>query len=367
MKMNKPMKKALLVIWSFFCFFALTAFLITCCIMLFMQVMADSMGLVYTNENIQLAAKVTFWNVVFLSMVFTVIDEVRRKFTVERPVKKIVAAAERIAAGDYSVRIPHEMGDSRSSGLNEIISCYNKMAVQLAGTETMQSDFINNVSHEMKTPIAVMQNYATLLGQEAVSEEERVKYAASIADASRRLADLVTNILRLNKLENREVFPDTQTYDLGEQLAACLLGFEGVWERKKIEIDTDIEEDVYIKADPELLGIVWNNLISNALKFTEPGGWVKVGMRRTGDTAVVSITDTGCGINPEVGMCIFDKFYQGDTSHATEGNGLGLALVKRVIDIVGGDIAVVSEVERGSTFTVCIHIENREREENGTE
>ncbi len=356
MKIKSPVKRALLFFWNFTCFFALTAFLITCCIMLFMQVMADSVGLVYTNENIQLAAKVTFWNVLFLSAVFTVIDEVRRKITVERPVRRIVAAAKRITEGDYTVRIPHYIGISRVNGLDEIASCFNEMAIQLAGTETMQADFIGNVSHEMKTPIATMQNYATLLGQAGLTEEERMRYAACVADASRRMSDLVTNILRLNKLENREVYPNVQDYDLGEQLAECLLGFERVWEEKHIELVTEIEENVIVKADPELLGLVWNNLISNAMKFTQPYGWVKVGLKRTGEDAVVSVTDTGCGMTREVGDHIFDKFYQRDTSHSTEGNGLGLALVKRVIDIVGGDIAVVSEVGEGSTFTVRINI-----------
>ncbi len=359
MRLKPSVKRTLLILWNFICFFALTAFLITCCIMLFMQVMADNMGLVYTNENIRLAAKVTFWNIIFLSAVFTVIDEVRRKITVERPVRRIVDAAERIAEGDYSVHIPHYIGISRANGLDAIASCYNEMAEQLAATETMQADFINNVSHEMKTPIAVMQNYATLLGQTGISEEERVKYAACVSNASRRLSVLVTNILRLNKLENREVFPNTKQYDLGEQLCECLLGFESMWEEKKIELVTALEEDVIIKADPELVGIVWNNLISNALKFTETGGWIKVEMRRVGGDAVVSVTDTGCGMTQEVGAHIFDKFYQGDTSHATEGNGLGLALVKRVIDIIGGDIAVVSEVGEGSTFTVRIKADNQ--------
>ncbi len=361
MKTHSPVKQPLLIFWNFLCFFAMTAFLISCCIILFMQVFASDMGLVYTNENIQMAAKVTFWNVFFLSAVFTVIDEIRRKITVERPVKRIVEAAERITEGDYSVRIPHTIGISRANGLDRIIDCYNRMAIQLAGTETMQADFINNVSHEMKTPIAVMQNYATLLGQEGLTDEERRQYAATIADASRRLADLVTNILRLNKLENHEQCPDMRVYALGEQLCECLLGYERVWESKNIEIDTEIEEDVMIKADPELLGIVWNNLISNALKFTEADGWVKVSLTTQGGYAVVSVSDTGCGMTREVGEHIFDKFYQGDTSHATEGNGLGLALVKRVIDIVGGDIAVVSEAGAGSTFTVRIAINTEEK------
>lgn len=179
-----------------------------------------------------------------------------------------------------------------------------------------------------------------------------MEYAKAITDASRGLADMVTNILKLNKLENQNIYPDVQTYDLAEQLCECLLTFETAWEDKNIEIETDIEDGVTIDADPEMLGLVWNNLFSNALKFTGEGGTVGITLKTEGTLAVVQVSDTGCGISPETGKHIFEKFYQGDTSHATKGNGLGLALVKRVIDITGGDISVVSEVGRGTTFTV---------------
>lgn len=157
---------------------------------------------------------------------------------------------------------------------------------------------------------------------------------------------------QLNKLENQTIYPDVREYDLGEQLCECLLAFEDAWEKKGLEIQTDIQEDVRMTADPELLCHVWNNLFSNAIKFTEPGGVVSLLLMESDDTITVSVSDTGCGISPEVGKHIFEKFYQGDTSHATKGNGLGLALVKRVIEITGGDISVKSEVGRGSTFIV---------------
>ncbi len=360
MKINKPTRHIFLILWNFICFFSVTAFLISCCIILFMQVMAESMNLVYTSENIQFAAKVTFWNVVFLSFVFTVIDKVRRVITVDIPVKRITDAAGRIADGDYSVRIPVTIRTSRSGGLDEIAHCYNKMAAELAGNESMQADFMHNVSHEMKTPLAVMQNYATLLSQPNLSEGERLRYADIIGDASHRLSDLITNILRLNRLDNHEIYPNVEPYNLGDKLAECIVGFEQVWEKKGIELETDIAEDIYIDIDPELLALVWNNLISNALKFTDPGGWVKVELKNAGGAAVVSISDTGCGMSHDIGTRIFEKFYQGDTSHATEGNGLGLALVKRVVDIVGGDIAVVSALGEGNTFTVRLEIHSAE-------
>jgi signal transduction histidine kinase len=202
-----------------------------------------------------------------------------------------------------------------------------------------------------------MQNYGTMLQQPGLPEEQRIEYAKAITDSSRSLANMVSNILKLNKLENQTIYPATQVYDLGEQLGECLVGLEEVWDKKGLEIEADLDENVLIKADPELLTLVWNNLFSNAIKFTDPGGTISVSLKVVQNYAVVDITDTGCGISPEVGQHIFEKFYQGDTSHATKGNGLGLALVKRVIDITGGDISVVSEVGVGSTFTVKLRRE----------
>ncbi len=328
------------------------SFLITCCMLLFLNTMQSSMGIELAEENISAAAIITFWNVVLLSLICTVIDALRRKFTVDRPVNKIVSAANKIAKGDYSVRIPKLNSIHRADGLDEITECFNKMAEELSGVETLQTDFIANVSHELKTPLAVMQNYATLLQQADLSEEDRMRYAKDVSEACRRLAGLITNILKMNKLENQQIYYSVMKYSLDEQLCECLLAFENVWEGKEIEIETDIAEDVEINADPELLSLVWNNLFSNAFKFTENGGKVSVSLTTEGEYAVVSVADTGCGITPEIGKHIFEKFYQGDTSRATQGNGLGLALVRRVVDIMGGDIAVSSEVGKGSTFTV---------------
>lgn len=346
------MKKVFLSLYHYFTFFIFMAFLITCCMLLFLNTMTEAMGISLTEENIRTAASITFLNVMFLSLVCTLIDGVRRKLTVDRPVKRIVAAAEQIAKGDYSVRISGLNTLNRTDGLNEIIECFNKMAEELSGIETLQTDFIANVSHELKTPLAVMQNYGTLLQQPDLSEEDRLRYAKAVSDASRRLAQLITNILKLNKLENQQIYPVRKQYDLKEQLCECLLYFEDIWEEKNIEIDTALEENVKINADPELLSLVWNNLFSNAFKFTEKGGKVGLSLKSENNIVTVKISDTGCGISPEAGRRIFEKFYQGDTSHAQQGNGLGLALVRRVIDIIGGDIAVTSEVGIGSTFTV---------------
>ena len=228
------------------------------------------------------------------------------------------------------------------------------MASELSGVETLRTDFIANVSHEMKTPLAIMQNYGTLLQTPDLPEEKRIEYAKTITDASRRLADMMTNILKLNRLENQQIYPQIEKYNLGEQLCESLLQYESTWERKNIEIETDIAESVHVSADAELLSLVWNNLFSNAFKFTEDGGKVTLTLTADEKYATVKVTDTGCGMSAEVGAHIFEKFYQGDTSHATQGNGLGLPLVKRVVDILQGEIGVESAVGVGTTFTVKI-------------
>lgn len=341
-------------------FFLLMAFVITCCMVLFLDRLSEATGLVLSHDYVEKAAKATFLNVVMLSLLCTIIDGIRRKFMVDRPVRKIVNAAEQIMKGDFSVRIPPFRGVDGMSGFDVIADYFNQMAEELSGTETLRTDFIANVSHELKTPLAVIQNYGTMLQQPDLPEEKRLEYSKAITEASRRLANLITNILKLNKLENQQIYPKAETYDLGEQLCECLLAFESAWEDKELEIETDVEDGVLVDTDAELLSLVWNNLFSNAIKFTEPHGNVSLSLKTAGEFAVVQVSDTGCGIPSEVGKHIFEKFYQGDTSHATQGNGLGLALVKRVIDIVGGDIAVSSEVGKGSTFTVQLR-----RESNG--
>ncbi len=347
-------KRVLLSLRSYVTFFLLIAFLITCCMELFLYIMRRSMDITYTERGIRFAAILTFANVILLSLLCTIVDGIRRRFMVERPVRRIVEGASRLMQGDLSARIEPFHSIDSDAGFDVIIDCFNRMAEELSGVETLRTDFIANVSHELKTPLAVMQNYATLLQSPNISDEQRTQYAKAITQQSRRLADLITNILKLNRLENQQIYPAAKRYDLGEQLAECLLNFESTWEKKNIDIETDLEEEVFVESDDELLSLVWNNLFSNALKFTEPGGTVSVTMKAQGALVIVRVSDTGCGIPAETGKHIFEKFYQGDTSHATQGNGLGLALVRRVVDIVGGDISVESEVGKGSTFTVKI-------------
>ncbi len=349
---NLKYKQILRAVNNYLVFFLIVAFVVSCCMMLFVTVLADTMGLVFTVENIGTAAKLTFGNVLLITLFSGTFDYLRRKRMVERPVKRILEATEKIMQGDFTIRIEPVKEFAGETGFNEIIKAINKMTAELAGTETLRTDFIANVSHELKTPLAVMGNYATMLQKPGIPEEDRIEYAKAISHSSRRLAALITNILKLNKLENQQIFPRLDEYDLGEQLCKNLLQFEEVWEKKNLNIETDIEDDVRIRSDAELLSLVWNNLISNAVKFTSEEGTIGICLKTEGNLVIVSVSDTGCGIKPEVGQHIFEKFYQGDTSHATQGNGLGLALVKRVVDILNGEIGVQSVYGQGSTFTV---------------
>ena len=348
------MKRFLLALKRYLVFFLLIAFLTACCISLFSVTLAKSLHVQLSQENLSLAAKLTFGNVVILSLLFTAIDFVRRELVIQRSVRHIVQAAQTIVAGDFSVRVKPISRFSSDESFNEIVQCFNRMAEELASVETLRTDFIANVSHELKTPLAAMNNYATLLQAPNLPEEQRVAYAKAIAQRSRQLSRMMTNILKLNKLENQQIYPNCRPYDLSDQLCQSLLQFEDVWESKDIDLDTQIPDRVTISADQELLELVWNNLLSNAFKFTPAGGQVRLCLRQLDQQVAVTIQDTVCGMSPNTQSHIFEKFYQGDTSHATQGNGLGLALVRRVVDICQGSIQLTSAPGQGTTFTITL-------------
>lgn len=348
-KKNTYTKKVIIqAVWRFVVFFALMAFVVTCNFFLFF----NSVNM--NEEEIRAAAPVTFVNVILLTVLFCGIDIIRRYYRVTRPVKRIQSAMNEIVKGDFNVRLEYIKGEDIDSEFNSIIKGLNNMTAELASVETLRTDFISNVSHEIKTPLTVIQNYGTMLQSPALTEEQRREYAKAITEQTKKLSDLITNILKLNRLENQQIFPEKKMYNLTEQICECLLMFEYAWEKKNIEIETDILEDVMIYQDEELLSLVWNNLFSNAIKFCKENGKVSLKISRQDGKVAVEVSDTGCGISPDVGKHIFEKFYQGDTSHATQGNGLGLALVKRVIDITGGDISVQSVLGQGTTFKVLL-------------
>ncbi|WP_304508140.1 HAMP domain-containing sensor histidine kinase [Anaerotignum sp.] len=267
-----------------------------------------------------------------------------------KPLAEVGQAARKVAGGDFTVRIRPKRKDGLKDEFEVLIDDFNKMVEELATIETLKGDFIANISHEIKTPLAIIQSYTTLLRKEEISKEDKENYIQTVLEATNKLSDLVSNVLRLTKLENQEII-QIESFSLAEQLRLCILSLDEKFEEKNIDLEIDIDE-VVINSDDSLLEIVWNNLLTNAIKYTEPGGRVKVQLKQDNETAVVTIADTGCGIDDSTFKRIFDRFYQGDTSHLVEGNGLGLSLVKRVVDLVGGQISVRSEKGNGSTFTV---------------
>ena len=306
------------------------------------------------TDNITWIAILILIEIIILATFCTVFDWIRRKITVERPTQKIVDATEKIAEGDFSTRleIAHEYGKYNQYDL--IMENLNKMATELQKNEVLKTDFISNVSHEIKTPLAVIQNYSTLLQDDTLDSETRKHYSKTLISASKRISDLISNILKLNKLENQEIQEKHEAFNLSEALAENVVEFEPLIEKKNIELNCDFDDDVIVYSSKSLLEIVWNNLISNAIKFSYDGGKIDIYLKRLGKNVEIKVADTGCGMTSETGSKIFEKFYQGDTSRATQGNGLGLALVKKVIDILGGEIAVQSEINKGSIFTILL-------------
>lgn len=301
---------------------------------------------------VQTIVPMVYWGMVAAGL--TLFTRKQIKDTYEEPLHKMAKATRKVAEGDFSVYVPTIHAADRLDYLDVMIMDFNKMVEELGSIETLKADFVSNVSHEMKTPIAVMKNYAELLASDRMEDGKRQEYAEAVENAATRLSELVSNILKLNKLESQRIMPETEDYDICQQLCECILQFEDIWEEKEIELETEIEDMAMIKADASLMELVWNNLIGNALKFTEPGGSVTVSQTSDADYIRIAVSDTGCGMSRDCMDHIFDKFYQGDTSHSKEGNGLGLALVKRILELMDGSIHVVSEEGKGSTFTVTL-------------
>ena len=328
-------------LWGYLFFFLTTIFIVTTSFVTYEIVKRQS------PQIISIALIITSLEI---SLLLTFADVIRRKIMIERPLKEILKATEKIASGDFSVRLEPKHPYGSYDEYDLIKEYLNIMASDLSKSEILKSDFISNVSHEIKTPVAVIKNYSVLLEKEN-DPEKRAQYRRELVRASNRLSNLVGNILKLNKLENQELIVEKKAFRLDGALEEAIVAFESQIEKKELELECDLEE-ISIVSSESHLEIVWNNLISNAIKFTEKGGKVGVSCKWVDGMATVEISDTGCGIDAETGKHIFDKFYQGDTSHSGEGNGLGLALVKKVIDTLGGEISVKSELGKGTTFTV---------------
>ena len=304
------------------------------------------------NDTVQIALPIVYWSIIAAGL--TVFTRWRIQKTYDVPVQRLADAARQVAEGDFSIYVPTMHTAENKDYLDRMIDDFNKMVAELGSMETLKTDFFANVSHEFKTPLAGIQNNAMLLQRKNISEEERRVCADAIVQSTRRLSDLISNMLKLNKLEKQTIVPKAEPYDLCGQLCECVIQFDAVLEKKNIEFEADLEDQAVIAADESLMELVWNNLLSNAVKFTPDGGSIVLHQHTDADGIIVSVSDTGCGMDRDTQKKIFEKFYQGDTSHATEGNGLGLALVLRILHLLDCQIMVQSEPGKGSVFTVHI-------------
>lgn len=308
-------------------------------------------------RNIQLNNAILltlFWMIT--SCLLTILIRYNAIHRYERPMKKLAKATKEVANGDFSVYVdPNHTIDSLDY-LDRMILDFNKMVEELGSVETLKTDFFSNVSHEIKTPLAIIQNYAEQLKNDDLPQSLKTEYIDTIYETSKRLSSLITNILKLNKLEKQSIILHHEPYDVSRQLCDCILSFENLWDKKKIELEVDIEDRRLISLDVSLMELVWNNLLSNAIKFTPEKGHILIKEYVENNICYVSIQDNGCGMSPETTQHIFEKFYQGDTSHATQGNGLGLALAQRVVQLSGASIHVSSELGIGTTFWVEIPV-----------
>lgn len=294
--------------------------------------------------------------ILIVSLIGAFLMGIFKRVYFDEPIRTIADAAKQVTEGDFGVRIPPHRKDGKKDHIEVLIEDFNTMAEELSSIETLKTDFMTNVSHEIKTPLSVIQSYATAIQDDSILPEERKEYGKTIVEASKKLTELVTNILKLNKLENQEILPVSEPYALDEQLRECVLNYEELWDKKNITLVGDEIEEVMVNCDRTLLELVWNNLISNAIKFTDEGGTITLTSKKENGYAVVSVRDTGCGMGEETAAHVFSRFYQGDTSHSTEGNGLGLALVKKVVALIGGEIRLKSRINEGSIFTVKLKI-----------
>lgn len=268
------------------------------------------------------------------------------------PINNLINGMNRLAGGDFDARLKFGGILSNNSTFNEISDSFNRMAEELGNTELLRSDFVNNFSHEFKTPIVSIAGFAKLLRQEDLSDEDRESYLAIIEEESRRLSTLATNILNLSKVERQSVVGDISCFNLSEQIRTTVLLLEDKWARRGIVPVLDFDE-VYIEANEELLKEVWVNLIDNAIKYSPDGMEIEIRILDTGDSISVSVTNTGEEIPEDAREKIFVKFYQLDESHSDEGNGVGLAVVKRVAELHGGGVKVDCR-DGKNTFTVTL-------------
>lgn len=271
------------------------------------------------------------------------------------PLAELIKATKKVTQGDYTAHLEMSWKEKYTvAELNQLIAMFNEMTEELSRTEMFRKDFIANFSHEFKTPLASICGFARQLHEGGLTPEQQKEFSKIILDEAEYLSVLSANTLLLTNMENRDIISDQTTFSLDEQLRNCMLKLEPRWSEKNIDIDMDLDETEFFWND-QLLAHVWNNLFDNAVKFTPENGKISVKCREGSGVITVRVQNSGAGIPDDALPHIFEKFYQADASHATKGNGLGLPLVKKVIDLCGGQISVHSAEGKGTEFTVTLY------------
>lgn len=290
--------------------------------------------------------------ILFTALVFFIIDYIRRNIIIQRPLNDILDATNLISKGEFDIKLKPRHNYDNYDELDRIMININKMALGLKNDEILKKDFISNFSHEIKTPIAIMNGYINLLKRNEMSKEERDEYIDKLYNSSINLSNLISNILKLNKLENSEI--ELNDVNLSNVLENVIISYDELINNKKISLDIDMDDRIIKYTNESFIQLIFSNLISNAIKFSREEGIVEIKLKNKNDYIEFMVKDNGIGMSKDTIVHIFNRFYQGDTSHKTEGNGLGLSMVKRAIDRLGYKISIESEEERGSTFIVVI-------------
>lgn len=339
-------------LWLFF-------LIIVFMVMSIMPFMAGSLANLILTEHSQWIRFSPFFPtfMFFLSsMAVSIIFSIYIGLKILSPISQISQAAKKVARGEFSVRV-----DTHSSlrELKEMTENFNRMVQELSSIEALRNDFVTNISHEFKTPLASIEGYATLLQNPSLSDSQRNEYTHIIIESTRQLSTLAGNILNMSRLEKQEIVTDKTHYRLDEQLRQALLILEPLWEKKNLDLDINLPPVTYY-GNTDLLMQVWLNLFQNAIKFTPKAGTISVSVKTCPKSVDVTIADTGVGMEEETKRHIFEKFYCGQKNSGKEGNGLGLSIVKRIIDLCHGTITVDSRPEEGTVFTVTLPFEDIE-------
>ena len=312
-------------------------------------------GIAYSKDWQDVFSPYAGWYLLYCLIVAVILATLtawQKYRTFDKPLRALSAAAEKVAGGDYSVYLQPVHRPEKYDYLDAMFANFNTMVAELNSIETLRGDFVANVSHEFKRPLAIIKSYTETLQQGDLDAATRVDYLKTIDTAATDLAELVANILRLNKLETQVTESKRVPFDLVEQLTQVIFAHDPTLEAHQLDLDVDMPERLAMIGDPELLKVVWNNLLANAIKFTPDRGQIRLTVTQHSKHVTVSISDSGAGMDKQTQTHMFQKFFQGDSSHKAMGNGLGLAMVAQILKLVHGQIEVASVVDHGSTFTV---------------